>query len=65
MSERGETMTMCSECGRDVEEENKVKCRECGRVYCEECASNEDSMNEFGVCPDCEEKWESDEEEEG
>jgi rRNA maturation endonuclease Nob1 len=57
-------MTICSECGRDFPDEEVVRCRECGKPYCRDCADEEESMSELGICPDCEETWEAGDEEE-
>ena len=36
-----------------------VQCSECGKAYCKECAGGEPSMSALGVCSDCEEFWDS------
>jgi len=51
-------MIICSKCGRDFPDEEILRCRECGKPYCSECAEESGSMRELGVCPDCEETWE-------
>ncbi len=36
-------------------------CGECGKVYCEECAEKNPTIKSLGVCPDCEEVYETEE----
>ena len=52
-------MPPCSVCGREFPEAKVVKCSECGKAYCEECASEEPFMSALGICSDCEEFWEA------
>ncbi|MEM3421206.1 MAG: hypothetical protein QW835_07770 [Candidatus Hadarchaeum sp.] len=52
-------MPKCSVCGRAVSEERMSYCSQCGRAYCERCAEEEPSMAALGVCPDCEEAWQA------
>lgn len=54
-------MTTCSECGREVSREGLVRCFECGKAYCKECADTDLTIKELGVCPDCEEVYEAEE----
>jgi len=39
-----------------------VRCSECGEAYCKECASKDSSMRVLGICSDCEETWQAEEE---
>jgi len=55
-------IVVCSSCGKECSEENVVYCSECGEPYCEECA---EEWLSSGVCPDCEESWESEEDLDG
>jgi len=52
-------MASCSVCGREFPEAKMVQCSECGKAYCEECAGEEPSMSALGICSDCEEFWDS------
>jgi len=42
-------------------EEDLVRCGECGRAFCDKCAEADESIKEFGVCSDCEEVYEAEE----
>ncbi len=54
-------MPRCSVCGREFPEEQLIRCGECGKVYCPECAERDPTILELGVCPDCEEVYEAEE----
>jgi len=47
----------CSECGRTITDDDSVRCYDCGRTYCLVCAGSD----WIGVCPDCEEAFEGEE----
>ena len=47
----------CAVCGRDVED--FVTCSQCGKVYCKKCAGSDRSMAALGLCSDCEEAWQA------
>jgi predicted sulfurtransferase len=58
----------CSVCGREFTEDQLIRCKRCGKAFCEECAEN--GLNEQRICSECakrktEEKDEDEEEEEG
>jgi hypothetical protein len=40
-----------------------LRCYDCGRAYCPECAEKDPAIKELGVCPDCEEVFEDNEDE--
>lgn len=50
-------MPKCSACGRGFPDDRMSCCSQCGRAYCEERAEAETSMAALGVCLDCEETW--------
>ena len=52
-------MLECSVCGKEVSEGKLITCSECGRAYCERCAGENPSMSALGVCSNCEEFWDS------
>ena len=52
-------MSKCCVCGREFPEENLVSCSQCGKVYCEGCADEDPSMVALGICSDCEETWQA------
>lgn len=55
-------MPRCSTCGREFPEELLLRCWECGKAYCEKCAEEwPRTIKELGVCPDCEEVYETEE----
>ena len=54
-------MPRCSVCGREFPEEQLIRCGECGRAYCPECAEQDPTILGLGVCPDCEEVYEAEE----
>jgi len=37
------------------------RCYDCGKAYCRECAEKDPTIKELGVCPDCEEVFEAEE----
>jgi len=48
-------------CGAEVGEEELYGCGECGKKYCEECAVADGTIKRLGVCSDCEEVYEAEE----
>lgn len=54
-------MPRCSVCGREFPEERLLRCYDCGKAYCPECAEKDPTIKELGVCPDCEEVFEAEE----
>jgi len=58
-------MPNCSACGRDFPDGQLLRCWECGKAYCPECAEFDPTIKELGVCPDCEEVYEAEEDEWG
>jgi len=38
-----------------------LRCIECGKTYCEKCAEKDGTVKELGVCSDCEEVYEAEE----
>ena len=52
-------MPECSVCGEEFTKEQLIRCYDCGKAYCPECAEKDLTIKELGVCPDCEEFWES------
>lgn len=55
-------MAICSVCGEEVSEDTAYKCYDCGRLYCKEYAKEYPTVEKLGLCPDCEEAWEGEEE---
>jgi len=54
-------MPYCSSCGSYVPLEGLLKCSECGKTFCNKCAEEDGSIKELGVCSDCEEVYEGEE----
>ena len=54
-------MPSCSVCGREFPEERLLRCYDCGNAYCLKCAEKDPTIKELGVCPDCEEVFEAEE----
>jgi len=52
---------VCAECGKAFKPDQMVRCSECGKAYCEECAEEDLTIKRLGVCPDCEEVYEAEE----
>ncbi|MBC7219601.1 MAG: hypothetical protein H5T49_05685 [Hadesarchaea archaeon] len=52
-------MSKCSVCGQAFPEGEMSYCSQCGRAYCERCAEEVPSMAALGICPDCEEAWQA------
>jgi len=50
----------CDVCGEEIEE-SYYRCGECGKVYCLDCAERDPTIKSLGVCPDCEETYEAEE----
>ncbi|MEW6222491.1 MAG: hypothetical protein AB1476_04155 [Candidatus Hadarchaeota archaeon] len=42
-----------------------MSCSECGKQYCRGCARREKSIVALGICPDCEETWQAEDDMEG
>ena len=55
------SLVTCSACGEEVSGNKMYKCYYCGRVYCRECAKEYPTIKTLGVCPDCEEAMEAEE----
>lgn len=56
-----ESMPRCSVCGREFPESKLVRCCDCGKAYCPKCADDDPTIGKLGVCPDCEEVFEAEE----
>ena len=54
-------MSKCDVCGGEFEEDELRRCYDCGRAYCPRCVEDDPTMKELGVCPDCEEVFEAEE----
>jgi len=54
-------MPRCSVCEREFPESRLHRCYDCGKAYCPECAEKDLTIKELGVCPDCEEVFEAEE----
>ena len=54
-------MGVCDGCGAEVSDEELYRCGECGKAYCEECAVADGVIKTLGVCSDCEETYEAEE----
>ena len=54
-------MGRCSICGKEVPREELLRCGECGKAYCPVCAEKDSTIKELGVCPNCEEVYETEE----
>jgi len=54
-------MTICDVCKKEVPRYEVIRCHECGKVYCKKCAEKDPTIKELGVCPDCEEVYEAEE----
>lgn len=54
-------MPECDVCGEEFPESQLRRCYDCGKVYCPECAEKDPTIKELGVCPDCEEVFEAEE----
>jgi len=52
---------ICDVCGAEVSDEEPYRCGECGKRYCEECAIADGVIKTLGVCSDCEEVYEAEE----
>jgi len=52
---------VCAECGKAFKPDQIVRCSECGKAYCEECAEEDLTIKRLGICPDCEEVYEAEE----
>jgi len=51
----------CDVCGTEVDDDKLYSCSECGKEYCEECAEEDGTIKKLGVCSDCEEVYEGEE----
>ena len=47
-------MSVCTVCGKVISNDVTIHCYECDKPLCIDCGST-------GLCPDCEEVWESEE----
>ena len=54
-------LPVCSVCGKIVSDDECVRCGECGKVFCRECAVKDPTLLLLGVCKDCEEVYEAEE----
>jgi len=52
---------ICDVCGTEVDDDKLYSCSECGKEYCEECAEEDGTIKKLGVCSDCEEVYEAEE----
>jgi len=52
---------ICDVCGVEVSDDELYGRGECGKAYCEECAEKDGTVKELGVCSDCEETHEAEE----
>jgi DNA-directed RNA polymerase subunit H (RpoH/RPB5) len=55
----------CDVCGEEFPESQLLRCYDCGKAYCPRCAEKDPTIKELGVCPDCEEVFEDEEDEWG
>jgi len=51
----------CDVCGTGVDDDKLYKCSECGKAYCDGCAEEDGTIKKLGVCSDCEEVYEAEE----
>jgi len=56
-----EENVVCAECGKVFKPDQIARCSECGKAYCEECAEKDETIKTLGVCSDCEEVYEGEE----
>jgi len=54
-------LATCDIYGVEVSDEELYRCGECGKACCEECAEKDGVVKELGVCSDCEETYEAEE----
>jgi hypothetical protein len=54
-------MPRCSVCGEEFPEWQLIRCGDCGKAYCRKCAEEDPTILVLGVCPDCEEAHEAEE----
>jgi len=57
---------ICDVCSVEVGDEELYRCGECGKTYREKCAVadrtiKDGTVNDLGVCSDCEEVYEAEE----
>jgi len=52
---------ICDGCGTEVSDGELYRCGECGKAFCEECAVADGTIKKLGVCSDCEEVYEAEE----
>jgi len=52
---------VCDGCGAEVSDDELYRCGECGKAYCVECAVADGTIKKLGVCSDCEEVYEAEE----
>jgi hypothetical protein len=55
-------MPTCDVCGEEFEEDELIRCEECGKAYCLKCAEDDPNLREFGICSNCTESSEEEEE---
>jgi len=65
LAAKKEKMPKCDVCGEEFPDEQLIRCYDCGKAYCPECAEKDPTIKELGVCPDCEEVFEDEEDEWG
>jgi hypothetical protein len=58
-------LAICDGCGAEVSDYELYRCGECGKTYCEECAKKDGTIKNLGVCSDCEEVYEPEEDQWG
>ena len=54
-------MGICDLCGAEVSDDELHECGECGKTFCDRCAEADGTIKELGVCSDCEEVYEAEE----
>jgi hypothetical protein len=55
-------MSRCSVCTQELSEAELIRCSECEKPYCSECAGKDALMRVLGICSDCEEAHGAEEE---
>ena len=51
-------MPICSVCRKKFRKNQLLRCYDCGKAYCPNCAKKNPTIKTLGVCPDCEEVFE-------
>ena len=54
-------MSRCDVYGGEFQEDQLLRCYDCGKAYCLRCAEEDPTIKELGVCPDCKEVFEAEE----